>query len=136
MTVQTRGQMEAEISRLMIQFEKEYMGRGPENVRTRIFEDVIFVRLFGVLTPAEKRLAREPDGARLIKEVRLRLMESSKETLERLVSDVVTCKVVSQHADLSTRTGERIVVFMLDQNLERMLSQRKNPQGTGKSNPP
>ena len=45
------------------------------------------MRLFGVLTPAEKRLAREPDGTRLIKEVRLRLMESSKETLERLVSD-------------------------------------------------
>ena len=62
--------MEAEISRAMVQFEKEHMGRGPENVRTRIFEDVIFVRLFGVLTPAEKRLAREQDSAQLIKEIR------------------------------------------------------------------
>jgi len=135
LTVQTRGQMEAEISRLMIQSEKEYMGRGPENVRTRIFEDVIFVRLFGVLTPAEKRLAREPDGARLIKEMRLRLMESSKEALERLVSGVATCKVVSLHADLSTRTGERIVVFMLDQNLERTLSQRAGSQGACQRTP-
>lgn len=125
MALQTRGQMEAEVSRLIIQFEKEHMGRGPENVRTRIFEDVIFVRLSGVLTPAEKLLAKEQDGARLIKEMRLRLVDSSRETLARLVVEVTGCQVVSLHTDLSTRTGERIEVFVLDRNLEHLLSRRK-----------
>jgi len=123
--LQTRGQMEAEVSRLIIQFEKEHMGRGPENVRTHIFEDVIFVRLSGVLTPAEKRLAKEQDGARLIKEMRLRLVDSSREALARLVVAVTGCQVVSLHTDLSTRTGERIVVFVLNRNLEHVLSHRK-----------
>jgi len=125
----THGQMEAEISRRLIQFEKEHMGRGPENARTRIFEDVIFVRLSGVLTPAEKRLAREQDGARLIKEVRLRLMDSSRKTLEDLVLDATGCKVVSLHTDLSTRTGERILVFVLDRNIEATLSRRRRQEG-------
>ena len=125
MGLQTRGQMEAEVSRLIIQFEKEHMGRGPENVRTHIFEDVIFVRLSGVLTPAEKRLAKEQDGARLIKEMRLRLVDSSREALARLVVAVTGCQVVSLHTDLSTRTGERIVVFVLNRNLEHVLSHRK-----------
>ena len=124
----TQGQMEAEISRLMIQFQKEHVGRGPENVRTHIFGDVIFVRFFGVLTAAEKRLAREREGAMLIKEMRLRLMESSRGELERLVTDTTGCKVASLHTDLSTRTGERIVVFILDRNLERSLSRHKKKE--------
>ena len=71
----TQGQLEAEFGRRLIQFEKEHLGRGPEEARTHIFGDVIFVRLSGVLTRAEKQLIAEPDGARLIKEMRLRLME-------------------------------------------------------------
>ena len=117
----TRGELEAEISRLMVQFSKEQLGRGPEGARTRLFEDVIFVRLSGVLTRAEKHLAGQQDGARLIKEMRLRLMESSRQTLERLIDERTGCKMVSLHTDLSTRTGEEILVFVLDRNLEQAL---------------
>jgi uncharacterized protein YbcI len=117
----TRGQLEAEISRLMVQFAKEQLGRGPEGVRTRVIEDVIFVRLSGVLTRAEKHLASQPDGARLIKEMRLRLMESSRESLVQLVAEPTGCQLVSLHTDLSTRTGEEVVLFVLDRNLEEAL---------------
>jgi uncharacterized protein YbcI len=116
----TRGQLEAEISRLMVQFAKEQLGRGPENARTRAFEDVIFVRLAGVLTRAEKHLAEQADGARLIKEMRLRLMESSRETLENLIVEQTGCQVLSLHTDLSTRTGEEVLIFVLDRNLEQV----------------
>ncbi len=115
---QTRGQLEAEFSRLMIRFEREHLGRGPEEARTYIFADVIFVRLSGVLTRAEQHLARDQEGARLIKEMRLRLMEGSRQTLEALVLELTGCQVVSLHTDLSTRTGEQIIVFILDQHLE------------------
>ena len=113
----TRGQLEAEISRLLIQFEKEHLGRGPEAARTHVFEDVIFVRLSGVLTGAEKRLATDQDGARLVKEMRMRLMESSRDALERLVAEIAGCAVVTLHTDLSTRTGEEIVVFVMAEDL-------------------
>jgi len=121
-TGMTRGQLEAEISRLMVQFAKEQLGRGPEGARTRLFEDVIFVRLSGVLTRAEKHLASQPDGARLIKEMRLRLMESSRAALEQLVTEKTGCQLVSLHTDLSTRTGEEVLVFVLNQDLEQALS--------------
>jgi len=114
----TRGQLEADISRRMVQFAKEQLGRGPEGVRTRVIEDVILVRLEGVLTRGEKRLAAQPDGARLIKEMRLRLIESSRRALEELVVEPMGLKLVSLHTDLSTRTGEEIVVFVLDRDLE------------------
>ena len=117
----TRGQLEAEISRLMVQFAKEQLGRGPEGARTRVFEDVIFVRLSGVLTRAEKHLASQQDGARLVKEMRLRLMDTSRATLESLITGQTGCQLISLHTDLSTRTGEEVLVFVLDRNLEEAL---------------
>lgn len=114
----TRGEREAEISRRVVQFEKEHVGRGPEEAKAWIFEDIVFVRLSGVLTPAEERLAADTDGARLIKEMRLRLMDGSRPALERLVVETTGRRMVSLHTDLSTRTGEQIVVFVLDRSLE------------------
>ena len=105
----------------MVQFAKEQLGRGPEGVRTRVLEDMILVRLAGVLTRGEKHLASQPDGARLIKEMRLRLIESSRRALEDLIAAPMGLRVLSLHTDLSTRTGEEIVVFVLDQNLEEAL---------------
>jgi uncharacterized protein YbcI len=121
----SKGQLEAEISRLMVLFAKEHLGRGPEEAKTRIFDDVIFVRLSGVLTRAEKHLAGEPGGAQLMKGMRLRLMESSRPALERLVCERTGLKVVSLHTDLSTRTGEEIVVFVVERDLESALHERR-----------
>jgi len=114
----TRGELEAQVSERLIQFAKEYLGRGPEGARTRIFEDVVFVRLSGVLTRAEKKLVGEPDGAPLIKEMRLRLIESGRQRLEATVAECTGCQVVELYTDLSTQRGEQIVVFTLDRCLD------------------
>ena len=122
MTVKTRGQIEAEFTKAIIQFEKEYLGRGPLEARTFLINDMILVRLRGILTPAEGRLAESPEGQALVKETRRRLFESSRPLLEDIVRDVVGCNVISLHTDMSTRTGERIIVFTVDVDLDRQLS--------------
>jgi len=110
-----KGQVEAEISEAIIKFEKEYMGRGPEETKTFIIEDTVFVRLRGVLTPAEKKLAGtdESRGRDLIKQVRLELIEKARPLLDSIIADITGCKVISLHTDISTLTGERIIVFTL-----------------------
>ncbi len=72
--MKTKGQIEAEISEAIIKFEKEYMGRGPDETKTYIIDDMVLVRLKGVLTPAEKQLAKADEntkGRTLIKQVRI-----------------------------------------------------------------
>jgi len=51
--MKTNGEIEAENSRALVQFEIDYMARGPKEARTYIIEDMLVVRLKGVLTPAE-----------------------------------------------------------------------------------
>ncbi len=115
--MKTRGQVEAEISEALIRFEKEYMGRGPEETKTYLMDDIVLVRLRGVLTPAEKQLAKSEDAARgraLIKQVRIELVEKARALLEAIVQELTGRKVRSLHTDISTTSGERVIIFTLD----------------------
>jgi uncharacterized protein YbcI len=115
--MKTKGQLEAEISEAVIKFEREYMGRGPEETRSYLLGDMIVVRLRGVLTPAEKQLADSSDyaeGGRLVKQVRMQLLEKARTLLETIIRDITGRSVVSLHTDISTRTGERVIIWTLD----------------------
>ncbi|MCG2676772.1 DUF2294 domain-containing protein [bacterium] len=114
----TKGQVEARISEAMIKFEKEHMGRGPTEAKTYIMEDVVFVRLKGVLTLAEKQLAKRQEGKVLIKRVRVQLLEDSRSLLKNVIQELTKAKVISMHTDISTRTGERVIIFTLNKNIE------------------
>jgi len=117
MTRKTRGQVEALISQAVVKFEREYMGRGPFDVKTDLVRDMAIVRLKGILTPAEQQLVKA-EGAELIKQVRSKLLESGRERLEKSIRDVTGLPVLSMHSDLSTRTGERIILFVFSENIE------------------
>ena len=93
-TQQSKGQIEAAISKAMIQFEREHMGRGPRDARTWLIQDMVLVRLLGVLTPAEEKLAQEPEGKTLLKQVRTQLIESSRPLLESIVHDITGVPVI------------------------------------------
>jgi len=123
--MKTKGEMEAEISGAMVQFEIEYMGRGPKEARAYVMEDMILVRLKGVLTPAEQQLTKGKDGVELIKRVRASLIENAKPVLAQVVSDITGAKVVGLHTDISTVSGERVIVFTLDRDLEKPLPRKK-----------
>ena len=113
-TPRRQGKAEAAISDEMMAFQHEFVGRGPDRIRTLIVEDLVIVRSFGVLTPAEKQLAKSTEGRRLIKAMRQQVLEVGRSSLERLVERHVGAKVVSVHTDISTKSGEWVEVFVLD----------------------
>jgi len=113
----TSGQLEAEIGNALIQFEKDFMGRGPRETRAYIVEDMVLVRLKGVLTPAEQQLAKNAAGTDLIKQIRSNLLEQARELLSQTIEKITGCTVISLYTDISTRTGERVILFTLNENL-------------------
>lgn len=123
----TRGVIESEFSKAMVRFELEHLGRGPVEVRTRVLDDMLFVRLRGILTPAEQRLSANPDGRQLVKELRRELFETSRDLLAALVNDVTGAKLMSMYTDMSTVTGERIVVFVVDEDLGKKYPVSRRP---------
>lgn len=120
-THKTKGMLEAEISEAIIGFEKEHMGRGPLETKTYIIDDMVMVRLKGVLTRAEVQLTKSNEGLGLIKKVRLKLIEEARRLLQAIVQDITGAGLISMHSDISTTTGERIIIFVLDTNIESAL---------------
>jgi uncharacterized protein YbcI len=114
--MKTRGEIEAAVSDGITRFEQEYMGRGPKGIRTHLLGDLLVVRLQGVLTAAEQQLVKSvsPEkGRNLIKQVRAELIETARPLLQAMVEEATACKVVSLHHDISTQTGEEVVLFTL-----------------------
>jgi len=118
----TKGQVEARISEVVSRFENEYMGRGPKQIRTLIIQDLIIIRLKGFLSQSEQKLAENSQGVELLKKVRMTLFENSRSYLVSLINEVVDVEVISTHSDVSTKTGEKIIVITVGENLEEKLS--------------
>lgn len=112
---------EDRISKMVTQWEKEYLGRGPLSVKSDIVRNMVIVVLKGILTPAEKELAKTQDGLLSIKKIRANLVETGSEQLKSMLKDIVKSEVISFHTDISTKTGERLMVFLLEKNIEETL---------------
>ena len=118
--MKTSGEIEAGVCQGMSRFEQEYMGRGPKDIRAHLIDDLLVVRLQSVLTTAEQHLVKTLPGEKgrdLLKQVRTHLIETARPTMEAMVQGIVGVKVVSLHHDISTRTGEEIVLFTLAESL-------------------
>ena len=114
--MRTQGEIEAAICEGISRFEQEYMGRGPKDIHTHLIGDLLVVRLRGVLTAAEQQLAKSPPaekGRELLKQVRTQLIETARPVLEAMVEEVTGVKVLSLHHDISTVSGEEVVIFTL-----------------------
>ena len=113
-----QSRTEAAISDEMMAFQHGFVGRGPDRIRTRIVEDLVIVRSFGVFTAAEKHLADSHEGRRLIKAMRQQVLAAGRRVLEDIVKRHAGAEVVSVHSDISTKSGEWMDVFVLDRSVE------------------
>ncbi len=114
--MKTKGEIEAAVCEGISRFEQEYMGRGPKSIDAYLIDDVLMVRLQGVLTAAEQHLVKSltsEKGRDLLKQVRTHLVETARPFMEAMIEEIVGAKVLSMHHDISTVTGEEIVVFTL-----------------------
>ncbi len=116
-SMKTQGEIEAAVCQSINRFEQDYMGRGPKDIHTHLIGDLLVVRLQGVLTAAEQHLVQSlpaEKGRDLLKQVRTHLIETARPVMEAMIKEVTGAKVLSMHHDISTVTGEEVVLFTLD----------------------
>ena len=114
--MRTQGEIEASVCDGISRFEQDHMGRGPKDIRTHLLGDMVVIRLKGVLTAAEQHLVKSlpaEKGRDLLKQVRTHLIETARPLMEAMVHEATGVKVVSLHHDISTTTGEEVIIFTL-----------------------
>ncbi|MCC5830939.1 MAG: DUF2294 family protein [Phycisphaeraceae bacterium] len=117
-TPRTRGELESAVCLGMCRFEQEYMGHGPREIQAYLNGTLLVVRLHGVLTVAEQRLvetAPNEEGRNLLKRVRTLLIETARPQIDSMIQVITGVKVQSLHHDISTVTGEEVMVFTLNE---------------------
>jgi uncharacterized protein YbcI len=105
------------IRQAIIKFEQDFMGRGPTDVRAFVIRDMVVVHLKGVLTQAERQLAKNADGIEMVKRMRQNLIAQGRENLCNEIANITGAKVTGLFTDIDAQIGERIIVFILDQDL-------------------
>ena len=114
--MKTQGEIEAAVCEAMCRFEQDYMGRGPKDIHTHLLGNLLVVRLRDVLTAAEQQLVEllpAEKGRDLLKQVRTHLIETARPVMEAMVLEITGVKVLTLHHDISTVTGEELVLFTL-----------------------
>lgn len=126
--MRTHGEIEAAVCEGVSRFEQEYMGRGPKDIHAYLLGDFLVVRLKGVLTAAEQHLVKSlpaEKGRDLLKQVRIHLVETARPFMEAMVEEATGVKVLSMHHDISTVTGEKVLLFTLVEAPDYREGQRK-----------
>ena len=116
--MKTQGEIEAAVCAGVTNFEQQYMGRGPKEINAHLIRNLLLVQLHGVLTAAEQHLVKSlpaEKGRDLLKQVRTHLVETARPVMEAMIHEATGVKVISLHHDISTTTGEEILVFTLDE---------------------
>ena len=116
----TQGEIEAAVRERTRQFQSDYMGRGTKEIHAYIVDDFLVLRLRGVLTAAEQQLVQSlpaEKGRDLLKKVRTNLVETARPQLEAMILETTGVKALSLHHDISTATGEEVLVFTLAEPL-------------------
>jgi uncharacterized protein YbcI len=126
--MKTQGEFEAAISKGVTIFMQEFMGRGPKDICTHLIGDLLVVRLQGVLTAAERHLVAAlpaDKGRDLLKEVRTHLVEVSRPRLEQMVEESSGMRCISLHHDVSTITGEELLLFTLTEKPDMRTTKKR-----------
>jgi uncharacterized protein YbcI len=139
--MKSQGEIEAAVCDGISRFQQEFIGRGPRDIHAHLLGTLLVVRLQGVLTPAERQLiaprgeavggaadghmqpngqgigngnGHDPgNGRALLKQVRAHMVATGRPRLEEVVETATGVRLVSVHHDISTITGEEVIVFSL-----------------------
>jgi uncharacterized protein YbcI len=110
--------MEGAIRTAIIKFEQEFMGRGPDDVKAFIVRDLVVARLKGVLTPAERQLAKTVEGVEMVKRLRQNLIAQGRDKLCEQVSEITGAKTIALFTDIDVQLSERVFVFTVDRDIQ------------------
>lgn len=147
--MKSQGEIEAAVCDGISRFQQEFIGRGPRDIHAHLLGTLLVVRLQGVLTPAERQLmtprpeSGEPgvddghasgagngnghengNGRSLLKQVRAHMVATGRPRLGEIVETATGVRIVSVHHDISTVTGEEVLVFSLDAQPQCRLKRR------------
>ena len=103
--------MAQQVAQAIIAFHQERTGHPPKAVTVVLNEDTLVATLHEALSPAEKALARTPEGAVELQEFHRQLFKSSVDLLREEIKRITGVAVGQAAAEVETTTGAVVHAF-------------------------
>ena len=103
--------MPQQIAQAASAFEQQRTGHAPNSVTVVLSDDTLVITMHGVLSPAEKALAKTSEGAAQVQEFHRQLFASSAEPLRQEIRRITGVAVLEATAEVEPATGTVVQVF-------------------------
>ena len=103
--------MAQQVAQAVSAFQQRQTGYAPKAVTVVLSEDTVVVTLHEALSPAEKALARTPEGAAQVQEFHRQLFKNSADLLRREIKRITGVAVGEAAAEIETTTGAVVHAF-------------------------
>jgi uncharacterized protein YbcI len=111
-------------------FQQQQTGHTPKSVTVVLSEDTLVVTLNEAISPAEKALAQNPDGAAKLRELHQQLFRNSVGTLRKEIERIIGRKVREAAAEIDPGTGSVVHAFTTGTTVQVFLLDGRTPAGT------
>lgn len=103
--------MAQQIARAASAFEQQRTGNVPTSVTVVQADGTLVITLHGALSPAERALAKNPDGAAQVQEFHRKLFASASDSLRREIKRITGVEVRESTAEVEPASGTVVGVF-------------------------
>ena len=103
--------MAQQVAHAVSAFQQQRTGYAPKAVTLVLSEDTLVVTLHEALSPAEKALARTPEGAAQVQEFHRQLFTNSANELRQEIKRITGVAVGEAAAEVETTTGAVVHAF-------------------------
>ena len=108
---QSKSTMAEQIARAASIFEERRTGHAPRSVTVVLTENTLVITLHGVLSEAEKAVAKDPAGAAKLQEFHRQLFANSSEWLRQEIKRISGVEVREAAAEVEPATGTVVHAF-------------------------
>jgi uncharacterized protein YbcI len=103
--------MARQIAQAVSVFEQQRTGNTPKSVTVVLSDTTLVITLHGVLSEAEKALAKSPEGAAQIQDFHRQLFANASESLRQEIKRITGVDVREATAEVEPATGTVVGVF-------------------------
>jgi uncharacterized protein YbcI len=124
-----------QIAQAAIAFEQRRTGGTvPKSVTVVLSEGTLVITLHDALSPAEKELAKTPEGAAKVQEFHRQLFASSSESLRQEINRITGMKVREATAEVEPASGAVVQAFTTGNVVQVFLLAGNSPTETWSGN--
>ncbi len=126
--------MARQIAHVASAFQEQRTGRAPQSVAVVLSGDTLVVTLHGALSPAEKDMAKSPEGAAQVQEFHRQLFANASDSLRLKIQQITGVEVREATAEIEATTGTVVQVFTTGTMVQVFLLAQSVPADTWSGN--